>query len=94
MDTTRRGFFRQVASRAGEKLVQEADSQVARCAAHWIRPPYALVELEFLLACTRCNACIEACPPQTIFPLPARLGVQFTGTPTLDLINKSCRALA
>ncbi len=90
MDTTRRGFFRQVAHKTGEKLVQQADSRVAHRAAHWIRPPYALDELEFLLACTRCNACIEACPQQTIFPLPARLGVQFAGTPALDLINRSC----
>jgi len=90
MDTSRRAFFRQVASKTGETLVQEADNQVARRAAHWIRPPYALDELEFLLACTRCNACVEACPHQTIFSLPARLGVQFTGTPALDLINKSC----
>jgi ferredoxin-type protein NapG len=90
MDPTRRAFFRQVASKTGETLVQEADKQVARRAAHWIRPPYALDELEFLLACTRCNACIEACPHQVIFPLQARLGVQFAGTPALDLINKSC----
>ncbi len=90
MDSSRRGFFRQMAHRAGTTLVQEADRRVARRAAHWIRPPYALDELEFLLACTRCNACAEACPHQTIFPLPARLGAQFTGTPALDLVNKSC----
>jgi len=90
VDTSRRGFFRQVAHKAGKTVVEQADSQVARRAAHWIRPPYALDELEFLLACTRCNACVEACPHQTIFPLPARLGVQFAGTPALDLINKSC----
>jgi len=90
MDTSRRAFFRQVAHKTGETLVQEVDRQVARRAAHWIRPPYALDELEFLLACTRCNACIEACPHQTIFPLAARLGVKFAGTPALDLVNKSC----
>ena len=90
MDPTRRTFFRQLASKTGEKLVQEVDSQVARRAVHWIRPPYALAELEFLLACTRCNASVAACPQQLIFPLAARLGVQFAGTPALDLINKSC----
>ncbi len=90
MDASRRGFFRQVASKTGESLVREADRQVSRHAARWIRPPWALDELEFLLACTRCNACIEACPHQTIFPLPARLGVQFAGSPALDLTHKSC----
>ncbi len=90
MDSSRRGFFRQVAHRAGKTAVEQADRQVARRAAHWIRPPWALDELEFLLACTRCGACIEACPQKVVFALPARLGVQFAGTPALDLANRAC----
>jgi len=30
------------------------------------RPPGALAEPAFLAACSRCNACITACPPQVI----------------------------
>jgi len=47
-------------------------------------------ELDFLLACTRCDKCIEACPHQVIFNLPARLGTRAMGTPAMDLLNKGC----
>lgn len=86
----RRGFFRQALQRTGRTVVQQADAQVRRRAAHWIRPPFALDELEFLLACTRCGDCATACPHQVIFPLPARLGAQVTATPAMDLLNRAC----
>ena len=56
----RRAFFLQAFRNTGEKIVQVCDAKVTRQAAHWIRPPYAQDELAFLLACTRCGACIEA----------------------------------
>ncbi|HQZ02458.1 MAG TPA: ferredoxin-type protein NapF [Thauera sp.] len=33
-----------------------------RAVAAAIRPPWALGEAEFISACTRCDACIDACP--------------------------------
>ncbi|MDH3527479.1 MAG: hypothetical protein OEN52_08940 [Gammaproteobacteria bacterium] len=54
----RRQFFRRALRKTGETLVNQAESQLNSRAAHWIRPPFALDELEFLLACTRCNVCI------------------------------------
>lgn len=86
----RRGFFRKALRKTGETVVQHADAQARRRAAHWIRPPFALDELEFLLACTRCSDCFEACTYQVVFPLPARLGAQVAGTPAMDLLNRSC----
>jgi len=86
----RREFFRRGVSKAAEVAIKQADERVAERAKHWIRPPYALPELEFLLACTRCNACIEACPHTVIFPLAARLGADVVNTPALDLLNKAC----
>jgi len=86
----RRNFFRRLARQATSRTVEEIDAWARRRAAHWIRPPFALDELEFLLACTRCGACIEACPTGVVFPLPARVGAQFAETPALDLLNKSC----
>jgi len=74
--------------------VKAAQVHVTRRAARWIRPPFALDELEFLLACTRCGACIDACPHQVIFPLSARLGARVAGTPALDLLNKGCHLCA
>jgi ferredoxin-type protein NapG len=87
----RRSFFKTISNKAARSAVRAADSHVSKQAGHWIRPPYALEELEFLLACTRCNDCVEACPQNVIFKLPARLGTQVTETPALDLLNKGCQ---
>lgn len=86
----RRAFFQQALRKGGEKVVNYADGQAGRQAARWVRPPFALDELEFLMACTRCSDCFDACPQKVIFPLSARLGVKVIGTPALDLLNKSC----
>ena len=86
----RRSFFKVVTDKVGNSVVREVDNHVNKCASHWIRPPYAVPELDFLLACTRCGKCIEACPHQVIFNLPARLGTRAMGTPAMDLLNKGC----
>lgn len=86
----RRNFFRSAFKQASKEVVKQVDAGVTARASHWIRPPYALDELEFLLSCTRCNDCIQACPHEVIFPLSARLGAKVVGTPALDLLNKAC----
>lgn len=86
----RRAFFRRAVSKATETVVKEMDDKVKAEAVHWIRPPYALEELEFLLSCTRCGDCVAACPHQVIFPLESRLGAKVVNTPALDLLNKAC----
>lgn len=86
----RRDFFRRGFGKAAEVAVKTVDKRVAERAKHWIRPPGAIAELDFLLACTRCNACIEACPHDVIFPLSARLGADVVNTPALDLLKKGC----
>ena len=90
----RREFFRHGMRKVSEAVVKQADARVSQRAAHWIRPPYALNELEFLLACNRCGDCIEACPHQVIFPLAARLGPEVAATPALDLLHKGCHLCA
>ena len=86
----RRGFFKLGAEKLSKTVVKVVDDKVKQRASHWIRPPYALDELDFLLACTRCDKCIEACPHNVIFKLSAKLGVQVVGTPAMDLLNKGC----
>ena len=90
----RRGFFRKALRKTGESVVNHADTQARLRASHWIRPPFALDELEFLLACTRCSDCFEACTYKVIFPLSAKLGVQVIGTPAMDLLNRGCQLCA
>jgi ferredoxin-type protein NapG len=87
----RRAFFNRGLRTVSEKAIEEIDARARHRAAHWIRPPFALDELEFLLACTRCRACIDACPHNVVFPLSARLGAHVAGTPALDLLNRGCR---
>ncbi len=86
----RREFFRRSAGKAARSVTEHVNHKVQQNAAHWIRPPFALGELDFLLACTRCDACIKACRYHVIFPLSARRGAQVAMTPVLDLLNKGC----
>jgi ferredoxin len=48
-----------------------------------LRPPGALPEEEFLEACTRCDACLEACPRESIRRAGAESGEAIEGTPTI-----------
>lgn len=86
----RRDFFRLGARKAAHVAYKTAGARAAQRARNWIRPPFALAELDFLIACTRCDACIDACPHGVLFPLPVRLGVQVAGTPAMDLLAKGC----
>ncbi len=71
-------------------VVELVDSAVERHAGRWFRPPHAQGEMAFLLACTRCDLCIQACPYGILFPLPLAQGVQVVGTPAMDLSTQGC----
>jgi ferredoxin-type protein NapG len=90
MDESRRAFFRRAAGKAAKHVVEEADARLASRASRWIRPPWARPELEFMLACTRCDACIKACPHDVLFPLPAGYGADVASTPALDVLGGGC----
>lgn len=90
MDESRRAFFRRAMGKAAEQVVEEADVRIEARAARWIRPPWAKPELEFVLACSRCGDCIEACPHNVIFPLQASYGVDVAATPALDVLSGGC----
>jgi len=90
MDLQRRQFFRRLAGKTTDTAIQHVEARVTAKARRWIRPPFAINELEFLLKCTRCGECVTACPHQIIFTLPARHGAEVLGTPALDLLNKGC----
>ncbi len=93
-DIDRRNFFKAGTLKLAEVVINRADEHARQRAQHWVRPPYALDELDFLTTCTRCGECINACPHQVIFPLPPRLGASVTSTPALDLINRGCHLCA
>ena len=90
----RRNFFRKAFRDSSKAVVKHVAKKVEQQASRWIRPPFAVEELNFLLTCTRCDACIEACPHQVIFRLSPRLGAKVAATPALDLLNHACHLCA
>ena len=87
----RREFFKWGLGKAASLAVREAEERAKQNARQWIRPPFAQSELDFLIKCTRCGDCIEACPHEVLFPLPPKYGLQAAATPAMDLLNKGCR---
>ena len=91
IEMDRRDFFK-----LGKKTISKAAFDVAKIRAeqkakNWIRPPFAQSELDFLLSCTKCGDCIDACPHDVIFPLSLKAaGVTAVSTPAMDLLNKGC----
>lgn len=86
----RRDFFRLGARKVADAAYASARDKAARRAENWFRPPFAQAEIDFLIQCTRCNACIDACPHDVLFALPARWGLSVVATPAMDLLNKGC----
>lgn len=56
-----------------------------------VRPPGALAERAFLDKCTKCDACIRACPHFVIRKAGPELGARIGGTPVLDPRENPCR---
>jgi ferredoxin-type protein NapG len=54
-----------------------------------LRPPGAVEEQAFLAGCTRCAACIDACPHHAIVHAPLRFR-RAAGTPMIDPIEQPC----
>ena len=87
---SRRSFFKRSLGKATELGTQIIEEKVAQKAKNWIRPPFAIAELDFILACNRCGDCTTACPYDVVFPLPATKGIDVAGTPAMDILNKGC----
>jgi len=86
----RRGFLKRSVQKTAEHAVEAVEARLKERARRWIRPPFAVAELDLLLGCTRCGDCIDACPHKVIFPLKASLGPDVAGTPAMDLTNNAC----
>lgn len=88
----RRAMFRVSLSRLVDPLadfLQQRLPQVEEDQRFWLRPPGALVEAEFLVACQRCGKCVEVCPANAIHPLNID-EPQLRGTPFIDPDLSAC----
>ena len=86
----RRSFFKSSFSKLADISSEHVLKKVEHNAKGWIRPPFAINELDFLLNCSRCGECIKACPQQVIFELPLHRGAVVVSTPAMDIPNKAC----
>ncbi|VAW55972.1 hypothetical protein MNBD_GAMMA07-817 [hydrothermal vent metagenome] len=86
----RRAFLTRGIGKAAQVITKHAVDKARENASHWIRPPFAIEEFDFLMACDRCGECIEACPHHIIFPLSSKLGAKVFSTPAMDLLNHGC----
>ena len=100
MEADRRQFFTQlgrtVAHAIGgavERMRIELDSSTDDAAQRppqgWIRPPGALPGAAFRAVCTRCTACQEVCPYQSIRRLGPECGAD-SGTPAIIPLESPC----
>lgn len=73
----------------GKLAFDQTNSDADPPRATWLRPPGALPEPSFLKTCTKCTACQEVCPYQSI----RRLGPEFgaaSGTPVIISTESPC----
>ena len=84
---TRRSLFRSAFGRWMGGIVDGAERRVV--SRRYMRPPGAVPEIAFLAACTRCNACADACPPHAILAVRPDGGLA-AGTPYIDPAVQPC----
>jgi|LWDU01.1.fsa_nt_gi ferredoxin-type protein NapG len=89
-DLDRRAFFKRGLKKVSQTVVKYADNKLTENATKWIRPPFSINELDFVISCNRCGDCISACTHEVIFPLTGSYGASVVGTPAMDLNNKGC----
>lgn len=87
----RRGFLHENIRALGRLLADAVTETIASAGGgkRYHRPPGAITEAAFLLTCTRCGECVEACPTKVISLLPASAGAA-VGTPYIDPLQTAC----
>lgn len=87
----RRSLFRSAFQKWAGNLMERTEQRMV--ARRYQRPPGALPEIGFLAACTRCGACIDACPPHALMKVPSDGGLA-AGTPYFEPAGAACTACA
>jgi MauM/NapG family ferredoxin protein len=76
-------FFKSLGTLLAGFVARRVEDAVVAAGPKLLRPPGALEELDFLLACSRCDKCLAACPQGTLFKAGHQAGLA-AGTPVLD----------
>jgi MauM/NapG family ferredoxin protein len=88
-DGDRREFFRATLGRLGQEVADRTERRIA--VERFFRPPGAVDEISFLSLCTRCDRCIEVCPPHALVRAPSSAGLA-AATPVIDMPRQPCIA--
>ncbi len=86
---SRKGFFGEFFNIFKKGMINQVDRKLAKVLEAPIRPPGAVGEVEFLSACTRCDACVLACPHTAIQRLTIQSGVA-ANTPYIEPKTQAC----
>ena len=82
-------FFKSLGTLMAGFVAERITDVVTGAGPALLRPPGALDEFEFLIACTRCDKSIEACPQASLFKAGPQ-AVLAAGTPTLSPRSMPC----
>ena len=88
-ESSRRSLLRSAVGDWLERLVAQTEDRVIT--RRYFRPPGAMAEIGFLAACTRCGACIDACPEHALVKVSGDGGLA-AGTPYLEPASTPCIA--
>lgn len=76
-------FFKSLGKLMAGFMAEQVEEAVVSAGPSLLRPPGALPELEFLTCCTRCDACMLACPQGSIQTAAPRAALAM-GTPYIS----------
>jgi MauM/NapG family ferredoxin protein len=82
-------FFKSLGTLVGGFLAERVSQVVTGVGPKLLRPPGALDEFDFLVACTRCDKCMRACPQNAIYRAGSQAGLA-AGTPFIEPRNMPC----
>lgn len=82
-------FFRSLGTLLAGFVAERLSDAVTAAAPRRLRPPGALDEFAFLVACTRCDRCVRVCPHGAIVKAGPQAGLG-AGTPVLDARAMPC----
>ena len=88
-ESSRRSLLRSAVGDWLERLVAQTEDRVIT--QRYFRPPGAMPEIGFLAACTRCGACVDACPEHALLKVHSNGGLA-AGTPYLEPAAAACAA--
>nr|WP_320133001.1 4Fe-4S dicluster domain-containing protein [uncultured Holophaga sp.] len=82
-------FLRSLGKLFAGFVAEQVEEAVVSAGPGLLRPPGALDELAFLTTCTRCDACMLACPQGSIQTAPPRAALAM-GTPFISPRSMPC----